>query len=92
LRRLFLALKALAILVAIAGNVTTAIAQNYPWCAQYSGDMSGAMNCGFSTYAQCMEDVSGVGGFCMLNNRYVPPVSAAHSRQQARKPHAREQS
>ena len=50
------------------------------------------MNCGFSTYAQCMEDVSGVGGFCMLNNRYVPPVSAAPSRQQARKPHAREPS
>jgi len=63
-------------------------AQNYPWCAQYSGNMGGAMNCGFSTYPQCMEDVSGIGGFCMVNNRYVPPVSAAPSRQEARKHHA----
>ncbi len=85
----------LMMLTLVAGMValgSSAEAQNYPWCAQYSGDMGGAMNCGFSTYAQCMEDVSGVGGFCMLNNRYVPPVSAAPSRQQARKPHAREPS
>jgi hypothetical protein len=42
--------------------------------------MGGAMNCGFSTYAQCMEDVSGVGGFCIVNNRYVPPASARPAR------------
>jgi hypothetical protein len=82
----------LTLVVGIVALGSSAEAQNYPWCAQYSGDMGGAMNCGFSTYAQCMEDVSGVGGFCMLNNRYVPPVSAAPSRQQARKPHAREPS
>lgn len=89
-------MKALFVIFAIVAAVMAidrpAQAQNYPWCAQYSGGMGGAMNCGFSTYAQCMEDVSGVGGFCMLNNRYVPPVSAAPSRQQARKPHAREPS
>jgi len=81
-----------AILIGAAALGSNAQAQNYPWCAQYSGDMGGAMNCGFSTHAQCMEDVSGVGGFCIVNNRYVPPASVAPSRQQARKHHAREQS
>jgi hypothetical protein len=37
-------------------------AQSYPWCAQYSGD--GGMNCGFTTFQQCLADVSGIGGFC----------------------------
>jgi hypothetical protein len=27
---------------------TPAEAQNYPWCAEYSGSMGGAMNCGLS--------------------------------------------
>ncbi len=52
---------------------TPAEGQNYPWCAQYGGAMSGSMNCGFSTYQQCMADVSGIGGFCIQNNTYHPP-------------------
>jgi hypothetical protein len=69
-----------AILAGSAALGTAAHAQNYPWCAQYSGDMGGAMNCGFSTYAQCMADVSGVGGFCIANNTYVPSGSAKPAR------------
>jgi len=64
---------ALSILVVTAATSTYAEAQNYPWCAQYSGGMGGAMNCGFTTYQQCMADVSGTGGFCMQNNTYQPP-------------------
>jgi Protein of unknown function (DUF3551) len=41
-------------------------AQNYPWCAQYSGDVGG-QNCGFNTLQQCRATVSGVGGFCFEN-------------------------
>ncbi|MFY9695764.1 MAG: DUF3551 domain-containing protein [Xanthobacteraceae bacterium] len=70
----------LTILAGSAALGTPAAAQNYPWCAQYSGDMGGAMNCGFSTHAQCMENVSGIGGFCIVNNRYVPPASARPAR------------
>jgi len=51
---------------------TGAHAQNYPWCAVYSGNMGGARNCGFSTYAQCMAAVSGNGGYCARNNQFVP--------------------
>ena len=33
---------------------TPAHAQNYPWCAQYSGRaLGGAQNCGFVSFAQC---------------------------------------
>jgi hypothetical protein len=47
-------------------------AQNYPWCAQYSGG-GGATNCGFTSFQQCLADVSGIGGFCTQNNTYQPP-------------------
>ena len=62
-------------LVAATMAVTTgARAQNYPWCSIYSGSMGGSQNCGFSTYQQCMANVSGIGGFCMENNTYQPPA------------------
>jgi hypothetical protein len=63
----------------IAG--TPAQAQNYPWCAQYGRSAGGAMNCGFTSFQQCMATVSGIGGFCERNNTYAPPgVSRRHRR------------
>ena len=64
-------LSALVIFVGTAAIGTPAQAQNYPWCAQYSGD-GGATNCGFTTLEQCMATVSGIGGFCMRNPQYQP--------------------
>ena len=56
---------------------TPAHAQNYPWCAQYSGSaLGGAQNCGFVSFAQCMATVSGIGGFCVQNTMYQPPQRA----------------
>ena len=60
------------ILVVTVGISTSAQAQNYPWCAQYSGGGGGGRNCGFVTLAQCMATVSGIGGFCEPNTLYVP--------------------
>lgn len=87
-----LSLSMLAILIATLALGSRAEAQNYPWCAIYGGDMGGAKNCGFVSFEQCMADVSGIGGFCMLNNTYRPPVPAASSRHQAHKHHARKNS
>ncbi len=72
----------LGILVGIAAIGTRAEAQNYPWCAYYSGgdDDGGGTNCGFTTFEQCMATVSGIGGFCMRNTQYQPPGPAAHPR------------
>jgi hypothetical protein len=62
---------AAGILLAAAAAITRAEAQNYPWCAYYGrGD---GTNCGFTTFAQCMATVSGIGGFCNINTQYIPP-------------------
>jgi Protein of unknown function (DUF3551) len=60
----------------VGGIFTTgAQAQNYPWCAHYGGGGfgGGAQNCGFTTFQQCQEDISGMGGFCERNTQFVPP-------------------
>jgi Protein of unknown function (DUF3551) len=63
----------LVLVGAIAALGTPAQAQNYPWCAQYSGRaLGGAQNCGFVSFAQCMATVSGIGGFCVQNTLYRP--------------------
>ncbi len=62
----------LGILVASAGFVTRAEAQNYPWCAYYGGP-AGGTNCGFISFDQCMETLRGMGGMCNVNTQYVPP-------------------
>jgi hypothetical protein len=49
--------------------IRPAQADPYRWCAQYGG-RSGATNCYFVTYAQCMAALSGNGGFCNRNNLY----------------------
>jgi hypothetical protein len=65
------------VIVAIAATLATpasqaAQAREYPWCAYYGGSDNDATNCGFSTLAQCRAAISGVGGFCQTNPRYIP--------------------
>jgi Protein of unknown function (DUF3551) len=65
--RLFLFI--LGVGLVVIGN--RAEAQNYPWCSYC--DSLGGENCGFSTFQQCLANVSGIGGFCERNTQYVPP-------------------
>jgi hypothetical protein len=37
------------------------------WCAY---DVRGGTNCGFHSYAQCMANISGIGGNCSPNPAY----------------------
>src|SRR5437588_1153583 len=62
----------LGICVGIVGIGTHAEAQNYPWCAIYSG-RAGGTNCGFTTFQQCMDTARGLGSFCQPNTQYRPP-------------------
>jgi hypothetical protein len=39
-----------------------------PWCAEYS--RGAGTNCGFHTYRQCLDTISGVGGTCRPNPGY----------------------
>jgi Protein of unknown function (DUF3551) len=70
----------LGILAAVSVSGTAAHAQNYPWCAYYSGK-GGGTNCGFTTFQQCLLTVSGIGGFCEPNTLYqAPPGPHRHYR------------
>ena len=53
--------------------ITPSKAQNYPWCAIYSGYDDGGTNCGFTTFEQCMATARGLGSNCQPNTQYVPP-------------------
>lgn len=64
---------ATGIILAVGAFVTSAHAQNYPWCARYGGGMGGGENCGFTTFQQCQATLSGMGGFCERNTQFVPP-------------------
>ncbi len=69
----------MGILTVAAGFSPQAQAQNYPWCATYTGSMGGSQNCGFTSFEQCMDTVRGMGGFCDRNTQYVAPGAGTGS-------------
>jgi len=57
---------------AMTGGAPRAGAQSaydYPWCAIYT-NRSGAQACYYATYEQCMETMSGIGGYCIPSPYY----------------------
>ena len=43
-----------------------------PWCAVYQGNRTGATNCGFTSFAQCMMTAGpGTGASCAQNPWYL---------------------
>jgi hypothetical protein len=62
-----------------AGTEAHAQSKQPAWCARY--DWS-TYNCGFYTYAQCLANISGVGGYCEPNTFASP--RAEPRRQQRR--------
>jgi hypothetical protein len=69
-----LVLFTLSIVAATIVLNTPTKAQNYPWCAIYSGGMGGGgINCGFTTFQQYMDTARGLGSNCQPNTQYVPP-------------------
>jgi hypothetical protein len=76
----------LGVFAAVVCFEKPAAAQNYPWCAYYSGGRhdGGGTNCGFTTFQQCLDTVSGIGGFCQRNTQYQPPPGPHSSKRQHR--------
>ena len=71
-----------AVALALAAPVLTAsrpaqAAPYWPWCSQY-GPRSNAHACAFASWDQCMQTVSGIGGYCYRNPE--PPPAAARTR------------
>jgi hypothetical protein len=65
----------MALLALVAAfTADTARADPYPWCAVYGGSHGGGgTNCYMRTYQQCLEAISGMGGFCAPNQFYTGP-------------------
>jgi hypothetical protein len=61
---------------ALLGEIHAAPAQSptsYPWCARSFKMDSSAISCYFTSRAQCMTTVSGVGGYCFESPYYHAP-------------------
>ena len=53
-----------AAVLALLSFTTVEARADGAWCAR---DVRGGTNCGFHTYAQCMINLSGIGGVCEPN-------------------------
>jgi len=64
----------LAVLVAVVGTAPASFAQSaydYPWCSIRGGWAGGGgQSCYFTSHAQCMASLSGIGGTCIRNPGY----------------------
>jgi hypothetical protein len=67
----------LALLVAVVGAAPSSFAQSaydYPWCSIRGGwGGGGGQSCYFTSHAQCMASISGIGGTCIQNPGYRGP-------------------
>ena len=77
--RSFIALALAVVATALGSGASMRAEVQYPWCAQYRSAF-GATNCGFTTYQQCLETISGVGGICTRNPAYRPPPRSKRDR------------
>jgi Protein of unknown function (DUF3551) len=64
---------AIALITLAALSLDAGRAQAAPWCAHYGGRMGGSTNCGFYSWGQCMATISGIGGYCALNQFELQP-------------------
>jgi len=51
---------------------------SYPWCARV-GSRDGPVSCYFTSRAQCMTTLSGVGGYCYPSPYYQPSLRSGHT-------------
>ena len=53
----------------------------YPWCANYGGRMSGAQNCGFTSWQQCELTRAAMAAFAFR----IPGINRTHRRKRLRR-------
>jgi len=82
-------LAAAALLLAAGGLIGTgtAEARDYPWCSR-AANSDFNPSCGFTSYAQCMATVSGLGGDC-IRNPFLAPGTEEQQRRRGRPHHRR---
>jgi Protein of unknown function (DUF3551) len=76
-------LSLLLIATALLGEIHAAPAQSptsYPWCARSYKMESSSISCYFTSRAQCMTTISGIGGYCFESLYYHAPTARAANR------------
>ena len=51
----------------------------YPYCAVSRGFEITYENCSFASFATCLEEIRGLGGYCRPNAYYVAPPPPAYA-------------
>ena len=75
--RMILTAATVAVLASSFSGPAQAQMREYPWCARYDWTTT---NCGFVSLQQCLATISGIGGRCEQNPRYVPPQTRKKGR------------
>jgi hypothetical protein len=68
-RIFFLALVSAA-LMEVTGPASAQSPYSYPWCSRQTAGKGDTTTCYFTSYAQCMTTISGIGGWCYQNPGY----------------------
>jgi Protein of unknown function (DUF3551) len=73
---------------ALLGVTEPASAQSpysYPWCSrQTNGPSASATSCYFSSHAQCVTTISGIGGWCYQNPAYSGALNSVPTHRRRR--------
>jgi hypothetical protein len=59
--------------IAVTAPASAQSPYSYPWCSRQTAGKSDTTSCYFTSYAQCMTTISGIGGWCYQNPGYRGP-------------------
>jgi hypothetical protein len=59
---------------------------NYPYCAVSRGSEIVYEDCSYDSFAACLEELRGLGGYCRPNARYVAPPAVRREPDRRRPP------
>jgi Protein of unknown function (DUF3551) len=68
--RIFLLALVSAALMEVTGPAAAQSPYSYPWCSRQTAGKGDTTTCYFTSYAQCMTTISGIGGWCYQNPSY----------------------
>jgi Protein of unknown function (DUF3551) len=68
--RIFLLALVSAALMEVTGPASAQSPYSYPWCSRQTAGKGDTTTCYFTSYAQCMTTISGIGGWCYQNPGY----------------------
>jgi hypothetical protein len=68
-----------ATLIWVPAPASAQSAYSYPWCSRQTAGKSDTTSCYFTSYAQCMTTISGIGGWCYQSPYYHGAYAAQNS-------------